>query len=130
MMPWSVPLPAGWREDQEWNSLSPTSKGRFGFCFRGAHLILYWPRWWVAPLWPVIFFWVMGHERGHAWGIPKSGCLSGIRGCLMSEESSGQDSWFGKLKLLPFQLLRLGRLCPECEKFIQQKIKMLEVSND
>ena len=123
MAPWSITLPPGWREDVRRDSHEADAVGRLGRCYRGARLLVYWPRWWMAPFWPLIRIWVRGHERGHAWGVPASGCLAGRRDCLMSEEAEGKDSWWGKAQMWPRQALRLGRPCPTCETYLSKAIK-------
>lgn len=44
----------------------------------------------------------------------------------MSEESDGRDSWAGKARLWPRQILRLGRPCPACEAYISKRMKGAE----
>ena len=119
----SIPLPPGWTERTEWDSRSADAVGRLALCRRAARAITYYPRWWLAPAWPLIMPLVMAHERGHAHGIPASGCLGGHRWCLMAEEAKGKDSWWGKAQMWPRQALRLGRLCPACETYISKAIK-------
>ena len=116
------PLPPGWTERTEWDSRSADAVGRLALCRRADRTITYWPRWWLALFWPLIRLWVRGHERGHAWGVPASGCLAGRSDCLMSEEPGGRDSWVGKARLWPRQIMRLGRLCPACGAFISKRM--------
>ncbi len=121
-MPWAMPLPSGWVESTLWGGHIGVSEGRFAWCARASKQIVYFPRWWLAPLWPLIRLWARGHERGHAWGVPASGCLAGRSDCLMSEEIGGRDSWVGKARLWPRQILRLGRPCPACEAYLKRQI--------
>lgn len=109
-----IPLPPNWDERTEWNSRSTDAVGRLGLCRRSKRLIEYYPRWWLAPIWPLVRPLVMAHERGHAHGIPKTGCLGGHRWCMMAEEQAGQDSWLGKARLWPAQLVAGLQFCEAC----------------
>lgn len=102
-------LPDGWTEN--WLSKWPYT-GVLAMCWYSRRLIEYWGAWWLA-----LFRWALRrHERGHAWGIEE--CLSGSRFCVMAEDD---DTWAGKAKLLPLQVLGLGRYCPACTKYLKDK---------
>lgn len=120
--PRPLPLPPGWTEETLDGGRLGVSEGRFAWSARASRQIVYFRRWWMRPAWPFIWPFIRDHERGHAWGVPASGCLAGRSDCLMSEEAGG-DSWWGKIKLWPRQALRLGRPCPACAAFIEQRIK-------
>ena len=60
------------------------------------------------------------HERGHANGVPDTGCLGGHKWCIMAEEEGGVDSWLGKAKMWPSQLLAGVRFCPDCQERIDE----------
>ena len=75
--------------------------------------------WALAPA--VVTILVVRHERGHANGIPASGCVGGHRWCCMAEEAmvGAPEGWSAKLRLLPHQvLLGWGRYCRGCRRIV------------
>lgn len=127
-----LPPPPGWSIRTVWNP-TPARTGLRGFywayCLQEERVILLLPRWWAAPVWPLIRRFALRHELGHAWGIPAAGCLDGHPWCVMAEERLAgypDGSWKGKLKLLWHQLTDRrgrGRFCPECEQLIRGRMQ-------
>ena len=113
-----VPLPDTYTEQTVWHPSRPEAQGVFAYHFGSEQRIEYYLRWWYCFLWPVMKPFVEQHERAHAWGL--GSCLSGSRRCIMAEEG---DSWAGKLRLLPWQVLGGGRFCSECRAFLQHAIQ-------
>jgi hypothetical protein len=135
-------LPAGWRIRLDWGSTH--ARGRYAYASTTDKLIALCPKWWLyAPglalllakacglsgWWTVCgvallllqtaaLYFALKHETGHAWGIPKSGCVGGNKRCVMAEETMlgyAEDSIIGKLRLLPGQIHNLGRFCDACK---------------
>lgn len=111
-----ITLPSVWIENTEWDSARAGE--RLGVCSWRTKTITYFPRSWFALLWPFIKPLVMMHERGHANGVPETGCLGGHKWCMMAEEEGGVDSWKGKIKLWPAQVLHGLRFCDQCQAVI------------
>lgn len=97
-----------------WNPDKPEARGVFARIFYDIKCIERYPRWYFAPIWPIIKYYTDKHEFAHSWGIKN--CLSKSKFCIMHEDN---DSWSGKIKLLPYQVINLGRYCPECKQFLQ-----------
>lgn len=110
-----IKLPSNYTEHTVWHPSNPESQGTFGYHFGSENRIEYYPRWWYALVWPIMKYFIMKHERVHAWGIRK--CLSGSKTCVMYEDN---DTYWGKLKLLPIQIWGFGRFCKECRKYLHK----------
>lgn len=108
-------------EIELWNDDTEVSKGRFAYMNHQDKKIYYFPRWYYTPIWKIMKVFISAHEYGHSWGIPKTGCISNRSDCIMSEEN-GEENFINKIKMWPAQLLNFGRFCPNCEKFILDKI--------
>lgn len=127
-----LPLPEGWTVKTVWNpTLAKTGLRGFywGYCLRPERVILLLPRWWAWPAWPLIRFFALRHELGHAWGIPATGCLDGHPWCLMGEERMvgyPDGSWKGKALLLLRQLRprrRWGKFCLTCTAYLDARTR-------
>ena len=85
-----------------------------------------WPAWLalvviLAALYVLAWYMVVKHARGHANGVPASGCVGRHLWCVMAEEpmvGHRDGSWQGKVKLLVHQVKGLGRYCGECKKVV------------
>lgn len=104
-----IPLPPNWTEI--WLRKLEVD-GVFAVCYWSRNLIEYWKVWFLFPF----KYFLIKHERSHAWGIKK--CLSGSKFCIMAEDN---DTWLGKLSVLPLQMLGLGTFCGECKKYLKEK---------
>ncbi|MGE4297515.1 MAG: hypothetical protein AB7E47_05745 [Desulfovibrionaceae bacterium] len=84
-----------------------------------------WSAWAFSAVLLLATLFSVKHERGHALGIPASGCLGERKWCVMAEESlvgCKDGSWRGKAKLLPHQIvLGRGRYCPACAARISRR---------
>jgi hypothetical protein len=113
------PLPPGWTERTIWNPqlediASPKLDGILAYYHRNRCIIEYYPRWWMVPIWWMIFPAVRRHERGHAMGLRD--CMSGSRWCVMYED---EDNWISKLRLLPWKLIGRGAYCECCREHLR-----------
>lgn len=80
-----IKLPEEYTEYTFWNLQKSSSKGVFARIWFKSKIIEYYPRWWMAPAWPLIRYYVTKHERSHAWGLSK--CLSDSKLCVMFEDN-------------------------------------------
>lgn len=102
-------LPDGWTE--YWSKKLDID-GVFAYCSQSRKLIEYWNVWFLVPF----RYFLVKHERGHSWGIER--CLSNSAFCIMAEDD---DTWLGKLFVLPAQILGLGMYCGACKKHLEDK---------
>ena len=78
----------------------------------------------LALLYLLVWYCIVKHERGHANGIPATGCVGRNKWCVMAEEwmvGHKDGSWLGKAKLLVHQVKGLGRYCGECKQVINRR---------
>lgn len=111
-------LPNDWTEKTIWNpkpseTVSGRTQGVLAYYNRQKKIIEYYPRWWLAPIWFILYPLIRKHELGHVYGIKK--CLGKHKWCIMYED---EDSWSSKF----FALLNLaygrGKFCSDCKSYL------------
>ena len=115
-----ITCPPAFKEVVIYNPTHDAAKGVLGRIIPHGLRIEYYPRWWYILAWPLIRLYVIRHERGHAWGIPMSGCVDANPRCVMWESPRHIDVWREKMSAISANIGR-GQVtfCRECLRHLE-----------
>lgn len=115
---WMIPLKKGWSEETITDDKTEDSKGVFARAWFDRKQIKYYQRTFLLFINYIINLFTKKHERGHSHGIKD--CLSNSIYCIMHEDN---DTWAGKIKIIPAQAIGCGTFCAACLKHIEDSIQ-------
>lgn len=118
-------LPNGWEERILWNpkpseTVSRKVRGVLAYYNKRRKIIEYYPRWWIAPIWFLLYPAIRQHELGHAHGLRN--CVGRHKWCVMYED---KDSWASKLLLIPAKLYGRSAFCPACVSYLRRTVNKM-----